>query len=74
MPDVAVIRRLQLEAMDLRCYGIRPVFMTKHSRLWSVDGRPELCLTVDEALAAVGFCAIWTDGTVTGGLRIEPWG
>jgi len=71
VPDVSFIRRTILEGMDLRRYGIRPVLISEDVYLWGIDGRPELCLDVDDALATVGLCAVWKDGTIAGGLCIE---
>jgi hypothetical protein len=72
LPDVEHIRQIKLESMDLTRYGVRPVFLTKKSHLWSADGKPELCLTPDEALAAVGLCAVWSGWPVDSCLSIEP--
>jgi hypothetical protein len=56
--------------MRLDRYGVRQVEVAPGAVLYSVDGRPELCLTVDEALSHVGLCLIVGIGGET---FIEPW-
>lgn len=71
--DVTAIKHIFVEQMDLEPYGIMVVWISPYVHMWSVDGRPELCLTADEALASIGLCATWKDWSVQGGLVIEPW-